>query len=65
MNTGGSAGYPIGNFYPINMGLIQLVNVAAGDFHLLATSPYKGKATDGRDPGADIDAVNAALIGVP
>jgi hypothetical protein len=33
------------------------VNAAGGDYHLAASSPYKGQATDGTDPGADIDAV--------
>jgi hypothetical protein len=35
-----------------------------GDYHLASSSPYKGKASDGKDPGADIDAVEAATAGV-
>jgi hypothetical protein len=35
-----------------------------GDYHLAANSKFKGKATDGRDPGADVDAVLAGVRGV-
>ena len=38
--------------------------VSATDFRLAPTSRYKGKASDGRDPGADVDAVMAAIAGV-
>ncbi|MEO7183156.1 MAG: hypothetical protein ABI141_20175 [Gemmatimonadaceae bacterium] len=60
----GGNGFPTGNFYPTTAAAVGFVNLGAGDFHLVATSPYKGKATDGRDPGADVDAVNAATSGV-
>ncbi|HUJ59774.1 MAG TPA: hypothetical protein VLX92_14820 [Kofleriaceae bacterium] len=33
-----------------------------GDYHL--TTAFRGRASDGKDPGADIDAVNAAIAGV-
>ena len=33
-----------------------------GDYHVIP--PYAGAATDGRDPGADIDGLTAALAGV-
>ena len=56
--------FPAGNFYPASMAAVGFVNIAAEDFRLVSTSAYKGKATDGRDPGADIDAVNAAISGV-
>lgn len=36
----------------------------APDFSLLATSSFKSKATDGRDPGADVAGVLAATAGV-
>jgi hypothetical protein len=35
-----------------------------GDYHLAASSKFKGKATDGRDPGADVDVVLTATRGV-
>ena len=31
-----------------------------GDYRLLPSSPYKAHATDGKDVGADIDALEAA-----
>jgi hypothetical protein len=34
------------------------------DYHLAPTSPYKSTGTDGKDPGADVDLVNAAVAGV-
>lgn len=60
----GGSGFPSGNFYPTSAAAVGFVNLGAEDFHLVTTSPYKGKATDGRDPGADVDAVNAATSGV-
>ena len=61
----GSSGYPTGNFYPSTVTSVGFLNAGALDFNLLASSPYKGKATDGRDPGADVDVINTLLIGVP
>ena len=61
----GAAGYPAANFYPSSVTAIGFLNLVALDFRLLSTSPYRGKATDGRDPGADINVITAALIGVP
>ena len=59
--------WPAGNFFPATVdavGFVNFNNGIGGDYHLQANSPYKGKASDGRDPGADIDAVNAAIQGV-
>lgn len=58
------ANYPPGNSFPRTIADVGFVNVAAGDLHLAATSPYHGHGTDGRDPGADIDAVSRATRGV-
>jgi hypothetical protein len=35
-----------------------------GNYELRPNSPYKNKGTDGKDLGADIVGVNAALAGV-
>jgi len=35
-----------------------------GDYTLLSSSPYKKAGTDGRDLGADIAGLDAALNGV-
>jgi hypothetical protein len=51
-----SSAYPANNFYPANfpqgIGFVDPVN---GDFRLSATSPYKNRATDGDDPGANFE----------
>ena len=51
--------YP-GNYYPASQTAVGFVNLAGGDYHLAATSPYKSAGSDGTDVGANIDAVNAA-----
>ena len=48
--------YPANNFYPATWEEVQL----GADYRLASTSPYKGKATDGADPGVDMDALLAA-----
>jgi hypothetical protein len=51
--------------FPGSLFAADLASVGfASDFSLLATSPYKGKGADGKDPGADIAALTAALKGV-
>lgn len=54
--------FPTGNAYPATETAIGFANIAGSDYHLSATSPFK--ASSGRDPGADIDAVQAAVSGV-
>lgn len=59
--------WPANTFLPATWADVQLVNYNngnGGDYRLATTSPYKGKGSDGRDPGADVDAVNAATAGV-
>jgi hypothetical protein len=59
--AGGSASkYPAGNFFPtVSAWQSNFVNYAAGDYRLTAASAYNGAGTDGKNLGADIDAVNA------
>lgn len=47
-----------------SIGYVNLNHGLDGDYHLAPSSKFKGKATDGKDPGADVDAVLAALSGV-
>ncbi|HYW40722.1 MAG TPA: hypothetical protein VE957_21655 [Terriglobales bacterium] len=47
-----------------SVGFVNLNHGLDGDYHLAAKSKLKGKATDGRDPGADVDAVLAGIRGV-
>lgn len=61
------AGWPAGNFFPASVTSVQFVNYnggIGGDYHLEPSSPYKDKGTDGKDLGADIDAINSAIAGV-
>jgi hypothetical protein len=57
-------GFPPGNFLARSLGAVGFVNPAAMDFRLSAGSPYRGRASDGRDPGADMTALSAAIAGV-
>jgi hypothetical protein len=47
--------YPAGNYFPATVAEVGFEDAAAGNYKLKTTSPYKGKATDGKDPGADFD----------
>ncbi len=56
---GVAAKYPAGNFFPtVAQWDAGFVNYASGDYHLLASSPYKNAGTDGTDLGANIDLIN-------
>ncbi|HEV2864292.1 MAG TPA: malectin domain-containing carbohydrate-binding protein [Pyrinomonadaceae bacterium] len=60
-----AANYPADNFYPPASSFdSQFFNRAGGDYHLAATSPGYRAGTDGKDVGADIDALNVATAGV-
>jgi hypothetical protein len=59
--------WPPQNYFPIDAGAVEFVNYNqgnGGDYHLLASSPYENKGTDGKDLGADIDALMNAIAGV-
>jgi len=65
--SGAPAGWPSGNFFPPSAATVQFVNYNGGnggDYHLQPSSPYKGKGTDGKDLGADVDAIRSATAGV-
>jgi hypothetical protein len=61
--------YAAKNFIVSNVASVGFENVAACDqgtlsgCKLAGTSPYKFQGSDGKDPGADIDALNIALAG--
>ncbi len=59
--AGGSASkYPAGNYFPTESAWQSgFADYAACDYHLGPASPLKGAATDGSDPGANIDSVIA------
>jgi hypothetical protein len=59
--------WPPKNFFPASAGAVRFVNYNAGnggDYHLQSSSPYKGLGTDGKDLGADVNALDAAIAGV-
>jgi hypothetical protein len=55
--------WPSGNYFPANPAAVNFVNFnngSGGDYHLLPSSPYKNAASDGKDVGADVNAVMQA-----
>jgi PKD repeat protein len=57
----GASAWPAGNWYATSwsaVGLTNYNNGSGGNYSLTATSPFKGKALDGKDPGADIGLVS-------
>jgi len=58
------AQHPAASWYPATTAEVGFAGAASGDYRLGAASAYRGKATDGRDPGADLDAVRQRTAGV-
>jgi hypothetical protein len=59
--------WPARNFFPTSATAVQFVNYnggRGGNYQLESASPYKRAGTDGRDLGADVSAINAAIAGV-
>ncbi len=54
--------YP-GNFFPASLDAVGFVDLTNDNYKLTSTSPFKNKASDGKDVGVDLDALNAALSG--
>src|SRR6185369_8384096 len=57
--------YPTNNFYPSSLRDVGFNDFANGDFRLNAASRYKNAGTDGKDIGADMDALFAAQNSTP
>jgi len=58
--------WPAGNDFPASIAVVGFVhanNGVNGDYRLLPTSPYKNAGTDGKDLGADINAIRTATAG--
>jgi len=58
---------PSGNFEAPGadaLGFVNFNNGNGGDYHLIPTSSLRNTSSDGRDPGADIDALLTATAGV-
>jgi hypothetical protein len=61
---GGDFGdYPPGNYFPVSWYDVEFADLASQDYRLASTSPYKSAGTDGKDIGADFDALAAATAG--
>jgi hypothetical protein len=62
-----SSAWPSKNFLSSTANTVQFTNYnggIGGNYGLQASSPFKGKGTDGKDLGADMDAINSAIAGV-
>ncbi|PYX38023.1 MAG: hypothetical protein DMG75_05240 [Acidobacteria bacterium] len=46
------------------VGFVNFNEGNGGDYHLQSASPYRKAGTDGKDIGANIDALNAAIADV-
>src|SRR5207248_915362 len=59
---GPSSVYPAGNYFPaVADWQAQFVDFAGRNYRLVATSPFKNAGTDGKDLGADVDAVEQSI----
>jgi hypothetical protein len=59
--------WPTHNFFPATATAVQFVNYnggGGGNYHLQPSSPYRAAGTDGKDLGADLDAIDAATANV-
>ncbi len=52
------------NWFPQMLEDVGFLDLRARDFRLAPNSRYRAAASDGKDPGADIDAIEAAVAGV-
>ena len=59
-NSGGTSSYP-GNSTAAGINLVEFADYAGGDYQLSPTSPFRNSASDGQDPGADVQGVRAAI----
>jgi hypothetical protein len=60
-NQGDPAGYPSGNFYPDSLADVGFVDYRNGNYELAKTSRYKGRGSNRKDPGVDLNALLQAL----
>lgn len=49
--------YSAGNFFPARLDEVGFVDYVTGNYSLSLGSPYKHAGTDGKDIGADIEAL--------
>ena len=64
--AGGTASsYPADNFFPASLDAVGFVSHSGGNYRLADSSPYRNAGTDGKDIGADINAIEAAISAAP
>ncbi len=59
-----ASAYPRDNFFPSSVDAVEFRDPVNGDYRLAASSRYRNTGADGRDPGADLDALLRATAGV-
>jgi len=65
--VGGGGSWPKGNLFPkkpSDVGFVNFANGKDGDYTLSSSSKFKRGGTDGKDLGADMDAIRQATSGV-
>jgi hypothetical protein len=55
--------WPAENHFASSASMIGFVNYSTGNYLLQTASPYLSVGTNGKNPGADVNAINAALAG--
>jgi hypothetical protein len=53
--------YPPSNFFPVSMAAVGFIDYTGKNYRLSSSSRYKKAGTDGKDLGANIGALEAAL----
>jgi hypothetical protein len=64
MAGGVASRYPAGNYFPASLATVGFINMFSDDYGLSTTSLYRGAATDGKDVGVDMTALEGAIKGV-
>ena len=64
LEGGRAVDYPVNNFFPANLAEIKFANLPLRDLRLTPASPYFRRGSDGKDLGADVEAVYLATKGV-
>src|SRR5258708_1313286 len=62
-----ASAWPAHNFFPTSTTAVEFVNYdngSGGNYQLQSTSPYRRLGTDGKDLGADMPTINAAIARV-
>jgi len=54
--------YPLGNFFVESFDKILFVDYLKGDWRLAPASKFRSRATDGKDPGIDVAALDASGV---